>query len=211
MTPHEGKHLDGLLATLRRRDDAERPSPEVVRTVLDQYAARTGTSARTARLLPSGPRPTRSVAWRAAAAACGLAAAAAWWLVAAPPDRSVRIHNGAAPIDAAAPVAGQPAEDTTVSRRDTGDVPMPAAPALEQGSDAIDDNGIEVRPASFVALSPIAGDVGVVRLMRVQLPETAIRALGFDLQAPTMPPDGFVEADVLLGEDGVARAIRLIP
>ena len=211
MTPHDAKHLDSLLADLRRRDDADTPSPRVVRTVLDHCAAQASTAPVASSTLVAPARASRPVAWRAAAAACGLSAAAAWWLFAALPDQSVRLRTGAAPIDDAAPsIAGRPPASTPAPGSDAVDSRGPAAPPLATGPDrTVDDDG--AMSPSFVALSPIAGDAGVVRLMRVQLPETAVRALGFDVPAPFVPPDGFVEADVLLGEDGMARAIRIIP
>ena len=65
---------------------------------------------------------------------------------------------------------------------------------------------------AFVALSPVAAqDLGSVRVMRVRLPGAAVRTLGLAVPVPAVQQDGFVQADVLLGEDGMARAIRLLP
>jgi hypothetical protein len=64
---------------------------------------------------------------------------------------------------------------------------------------------------SFLPLLPMTdGEFGIVRLARVRLPGRAADALGFDLWTPAPGADGFVEADVLLGEDGMARAIRFV-
>jgi hypothetical protein len=53
-------------------------------------------------------------------------------------------------------------------------------------------------------------ELGTIRLARVRLPDQAVRTLGLDARAPLPGVDGFVEADVLLGEDGLARAIRFV-
>jgi hypothetical protein len=51
-------------------------------------------------------------------------------------------------------------------------------------------------------------EIGALRIARVRLRGPAAAVLGLDGRLPPMGPDEFVEADVLLGEDGLARAIR---
>jgi hypothetical protein len=64
---------------------------------------------------------------------------------------------------------------------------------------------------SFVRLLPITEhDLGSIRVARVRLPGQAVRALGLEAQPTSFGTAEFVEADVLLGEDGMARAIRVV-
>jgi hypothetical protein len=64
---------------------------------------------------------------------------------------------------------------------------------------------------AFVRLLPITEhDLGSIRVARVRLPGPAARALGLDARTATLGTAAFVEADVLLGEDGMARAIRVV-
>jgi hypothetical protein len=46
-------------------------------------------------------------------------------------------------------------------------------------------------------------------MMRVRLTPRAASSLGLMAQA-SVSSDGYVQADVLVGEDGMARAIRLV-
>lgn len=216
MTPHDVKHLDGLLADLRRRDQADQPSPDTARVIMDCFASLAPG------LLPVVRRPDaapagRPAAWRAAIAALGVASAAAWWLFAALPDRT---PIAVVPAATFAPVAGmEPGTDAalrgrTVPSSERQRVPAPAAPPPSVTAERfVDHSVIDDRAAAgavpFVALSPAPGAAGAFHLMRVQLPESAIWTLG--LEPPASRDSGFVEADVLLGEDGVARAIRIIP
>jgi len=67
----------------------------------------------------------------------------------------------------------------------------------------------EVEP--FVRLLPMTQEeLGTIRLARVRLRGQAARTLGLEARIPLPGADGFVEADVLLGEDGLARAIRFV-
>lgn len=63
----------------------------------------------------------------------------------------------------------------------------------------------------FVRLLPITEqELTGIRLARVRMRGQAAQTLGLDLRIPLPGADGFVEADVLLGEDGLARAIRFV-
>ena len=62
---------------------------------------------------------------------------------------------------------------------------------------------------TFEGLAPLdAEQFGAVRMMRVRLTSGAASSLG--LAHASLAGDGFVQADVLVGEDGLARAIRLV-
>jgi hypothetical protein len=64
--------------------------------------------------------------------------------------------------------------------------------------------------AEFVALDygDTLADVESVHVVRVQLPPTALTALGWPMSEEADLP---VNADLLVGHDGVARAIRFVP
>jgi hypothetical protein len=64
-----------------------------------------------------------------------------------------------------------------------------------------------VEPIEFVPLLPFTDQElsGSFQIVRVQMPSASLGAL----RPPLAHPDEIVEADVLLGEDGRARAIRL--
>lgn len=63
--------------------------------------------------------------------------------------------------------------------------------------------------AAFVELAPTtAEDWAAARVLRVRVPEHAIRRLL--LEPPGFTSGGMVQADLVLGEDGFARAIRLV-
>ena len=59
----------------------------------------------------------------------------------------------------------------------------------------------------FIPLMPLTEQElgGSFHLVRVQLPGASLGRL----RPPLQPPNEMVEADVLLGEDGMARAIRI--
>lgn len=62
-------------------------------------------------------------------------------------------------------------------------------------------------PMDFIPLMPMTGHElsGSFQIVRVQMPRASLGALA----SPLEHPDEVVEADVLLGEDGMARAIRV--
>jgi hypothetical protein len=50
---------------------------------------------------------------------------------------------------------------------------------------------------------------GFSHVIRVRLPRTEMRRFGFSVREGSMPP--LVDADVLVGRDGLARAVRFVP
>jgi len=91
-----------------------------------------------------------------------------------------------------------PSQASEVDRNDVAPARDVSAPATA-----------EVEP--FVRLLPMTQEeLGTIRLARVRLRGQAARTLGLEARMPLPGADGFVEADVLLGEDGLARAIRFV-
>ncbi len=105
------------------------------------------------------------------------------------PERRVAPPTRVPQPGAAPPVGERPASEAG-----------PAAAAAVQPADA-------ETPIEFVPLMPAAEQdlTGSFQIVRVQMPSASFGAL-----RPAMgQPNAIVEADVLLGEDGRARAIRL--
>ena len=62
----------------------------------------------------------------------------------------------------------------------------------------------------FYPLTYSAIPVNQGRLVRLELPAASLAALGVDPAAVAGPQQGSVVADVLVGEDGLARAVRFV-
>ncbi len=92
----------------------------------------------------------------------------------------------------------EPAE-IPVAESAAGELPLVSSPVAEMRD--------SVAPIEFVPLMPIAEQElsGPFQIVRVQLPSASLGPL----RSPIARPDDIVEADVLLGEDGRARAIRV--
>jgi hypothetical protein len=83
--------------------------------------------------------------------------------------------------------------------------PNPFESSIAQSS--IDQSLMAPSPDEFLPLIPITAQelTGSFQIVRVQMPRASLGAL----RSPLEQPNELVEADVLLGEDGMARAIRL--
>jgi hypothetical protein len=70
------------------------------------------------------------------------------------------------------------------------------------------------QPADYDGFIPLPNSAGVaadeddVNLVRVEVPRSAMIALGIDVSADRA--EELVEADVMLGSNGVARAVRFL-
>ena len=104
-----------------------------------------------------------------------------------------------------------------LSRRTTHVKPTPAArlsqspitepPITQSPITPIAQSPVPQSPDVFVPLMPMTEQElkGSFQLVRVQMPRASLGAL----RSPLDHPNELVEADVLLGEDGMARAIRV--
>jgi len=86
----------------------------------------------------------------------------------------------------------------------------PAPPQVAASSSPAAVAGAEEDDAAFVALPNAAGSLQDedVDLVRVELPRSAVTALG--MPAGDDSDAGSVEAEVLVGPDGMARAVRFL-
>lgn len=108
------------------------------------------------------------------------------------PER-LRAVDGADAVDAEDVAGG--------ARAGTNDRAAGGAAETFAAEVAADDAFVELVPTTLQ-------DFSTVRLVRVRLPESALRQLS--ISPPGPPREGFVQADVLLGDDGFARAIRVV-
>jgi len=170
----------------------------------------------TARVANEPFRRVRRVVALAAAAAIIIAVGAAVWFTRQPVTQAdVMSAAKAVTTDAAglksAPL--DPADAKSAAAEATGLKPGAAnaavAPRISRSASRTSLPPV-IRPAGFVPVPAAAGlpqfESGVI--VRVALPVTALPSYGVDIsRASSNQP---VEADVLLGQDGLARAIRLV-
>ncbi len=162
----------------------------------------------------SAQQPSRAPAWLApAAAAAAVLVAVVWWT--SPQATRAPMQS---PARHSEPVSTRPAEtgtptaphdelasnrapqasargDATVSRRTPGPLTSSPRRAASEGA--------------FITLSAAVGlpdfESGVI--VRMELPQSALPAYGLEIFPESKTP---VEADLLIGQDGQARAIRLV-
>lgn len=212
----EQERLNDLLRELAAHDARAEPSARVERAVMNRRGERFATR-RSAVAAQQPALPDHRPGWLPARVSLGVAgAAAALLLVAWAGTRPVEPTGTVEPTrqgtsavvqaDSIPPVA--PAEEPLPANSE--EQPSPTAPSSVAPARAgIQPVAGEVEP--FVRLLPMMEqELGTIRLARVRLPDQAVRTLGLDARAPLPGVDGFVEADVLLGEDGLARAIRFV-
>jgi hypothetical protein len=199
-----GKALTQGLAAVARADLAADPSPEVRQRVLTAWDR----------------RASRDRA-RSGLAAFAIAATTACLVVRygpapvsggrpAPPSASV------SPVERAEPSLRPAGDDREVAVADAAETPLVETPAAKvrttrSGRPLPVDRARGVRDmVTFVPLWP--GDRVTdesLRVMRVRLSRASLA--GFGLPLDELGIDAHLQADVLVGEDGVARAIRLVP
>ena len=124
------------------------------------------------------------------------------------PPEAAKATEQALEEERPAPVVSEqaplPAEPRTAYR------PRAATPTIAELPTAelqIAQSPVTQSPNEFLPLMPITAQelAGSFQLVRVQMPRASLGAL----RSPLEQPNELVEADVLLGEDGMARAIRV--
>ncbi len=179
------------LKTLARDDENLQAPARVEANLLGAFRERTRRRSRV----------WRSLSWAGAAATVVIAA----WLLAEHPWRS----SGAPAqpnIEAVAPAATRhrTSPTTTVNRKDdTAEArTLARRPRRVRHLAAADSVG------EFIALSSTSYPLGDGMVVRVELPRSAPALVG--LPIPDGDVSGTITADVVLGQDGVARAIRFV-
>jgi hypothetical protein len=219
MTNWETDHrLTDMLAEIARQDEQIAPPSRIEQRVLASWDARVARPARHERERFGDVRRAASAArsW-ILLGSVGVAVAAVAIIIVR--DRQQPVVGGAPPISAGADTSSRISADVpsgmvgdarapggeaagTAAAMSIGDaVPATVVPAAEE---------LE-QPAEFYPIRPDALQVmsGPVRVARVRLPREVLADLGV---VPDINRVGeSVQADVVFGEDGVARAIRLVP
>jgi len=148
---------------------------------------------------------SRSRAWRPlAAAAVIVLSAGAVWSIASRRDANV---PAPAPVPSSVVRLAPAAADSAVAMNS---VTTTSKAAAHRPTPA------RVTRAQTVAVSPFVPWPGAEtlpafesgRLMRLDLPESVALSLGL---TPRAPRSGVVRADLLVGQDGLARAVRIAP
>lgn len=118
----------------------------------------------------------------------------------APPEQAVATPHHRRPAHRATPQA--------VAQKPAGVVGPATPPAVNAEAASGDEQASEIA-TSFISLSGARGlDADSLQLVRVELPRSAL--LSFGLPMNVERADERVKADVLVGNDGVARAIRFV-
>ena len=193
---NEEQLLTELLGDVARAD-AHLSAPHLELRVMQATALQ--------RLSPS--RPIAMYVVIAAAAVFVVLVPAAFWMnthVPAPAATSIVTTTEQPIAPAAAPVVPKQPRPALTRR------PIPPSQrAAEQpvAQSAIAHSPVAPSPDEFVPLMPMSEQElsGPFQLVRVQMPRASLGAL----RLPLEHPNELVEADVLLGEDGMARAIRV--
>jgi hypothetical protein len=154
---------------------------------------------------PSGPNAMYVVI--AAAAVFVVLVPAAFWMnthVPAPAATSIVTTTEQPIAPAAAPVAPKHPQPALARRAIPPSQRAAQEPVVQS---AIAHSPVAPSPDEFVPLMPMSEQElsGPFQLVRVQMPRASLGAL----RLPLEHPNELVEADVLLGEDGMARAIRV--
>jgi anti-sigma factor RsiW len=179
-------------------------APEALgRRLVDAFAERQSTSRAVVR---------PATGWMRAAAALLLAggAAAWWWTARGEPATEGPLEPHAVIADARRP---EPAHAPGVVP--TGDSPrtVPAVsgrPRLRVARHRAAPAFSVIHPVGFVALPGAAGlpDFESGQIIRMEIPLTSLPTYGIEIQPDAQGSP--VEADLLVGQDGQARAIRLV-
>ena len=104
-------------------------------------------------------------------------------------------------------IAAAPSVAIDASTRQTPTLPTPETRPTPTTRPTLTTPSVPESSDEFIPLVPIAEQelTGSFQIVRVQMPRGSLGRL----RSPLERPDELVEADVLLGADGMARAIRV--
>ena len=163
--------------------------------------------------IPAPARPRNLARWRLAAAALILFAVAVALLQGAAPPNSKRDVSGGgshaprerSPQRATVPDKQEQKIETNVAKKTSTKRHMRRRAATSDDVASTDETVTDYIPLTYLA-DATAVESGTV--LRVELPPSALIAVG--LPAPVERTDSRVKADVVVGDDGVARAVRFV-
>jgi hypothetical protein len=183
------------------------PSEALSRRLLDAFAERQLAQSAVARVVSS----RTGNGWQRAAAAVLVAAGGVllWSTMSNEPETDKPRDVFAAVAEIRTPEANQPAPSVQPAadvRRGSATAPASQRPrrSRQRGFPAV------VRPVGFVALPGASGlpDFESGEIVRIEIPVTSLPSYGIEILPDAQGSP--VEADVLMGQDGQARAIRLV-
>jgi hypothetical protein len=211
----EQTRLNELLGDLSRRDAGLHPPAGVQRAVMERWLERQAGPSFPRDAVPSAsgwyPLRTRVTLGLAGVAATLVLAA---WVLGRPVENEIS-HTSIPEMTenlSTHPVIGVPAAEAVASSEPG--TPPQGPPSIRYTTvppttSPVRAVAADVQP--FVRLMPTTEqELEGIRLARVRMRGQAARTLGLELDMPSPGADGFVEAEVLLGEDGLARAIRFV-
>jgi hypothetical protein len=197
----------GLMALADATAD-DGASDALERRLLEVFAERQSTPRPASE--PASEYARRSTGWLRAAAAILLtgAAAALWWSARSEPAAERASTTGAAQADARKPEPA-PAPGVALTGDSQRTTPVVAAGHRPRAVRSRPSSPV-VRPLGFVELPGAAGlpDFESGQIIRMEIPLTSLPTYGLEIlpDAKGSP----VKADLLVGQDGQARAIRLV-
>ena len=184
------------------------PPDALGRRLLEVFAERQSTPRPASE--PASEYARRSAGWMRAAAAILLtgAAAAWWWSARSEPAAERASTTGAVQGDARKP---EPAPAPGVALTGDGQRPTPVVAAGHRPRAVRSrPSSPVVRPLGFVELPGAAGlpDFESGQIIRMEIPLTSLPTYGIEILPDAQGSP--VKADLLVGQDGQARAIRLV-
>ena len=196
------------LRGLAEHDAASSSSPGLEAQLMAAFVAHRRGAQTTAEPAESPRTPAR---WLALAAGLMLSVAGLTWWVSRPvPLVRQAAQIGSQDASAAAPHAGTAARPSAAPQV-VGTEVAAAVPATRLARSARRPvPPAPVRPTGFVPIPAAAGlpDFESGEIVRMGIAVTSLPNYG--LEIPDDPPDARVQADFLVGQDGQARAIRLV-
>jgi hypothetical protein len=198
------RQLSQGLRALAAATAADRPPDALGRRLLEVFAERQST--------PERPVARHATGWMRAAAAVLLtgAAAAWWWSARREPAPESPVTTRAVRADLRKPEsAPAPGAVLTADRARTTPVVAASDRPRVAGHRRAPASPV-VRPVGFVALPGAAGlpDFESGQIIRMEIPLTSLPTYGIDILPDAQGSP--VKADLLVGQDGQARAIRLV-
>ena len=202
---YQVRRLDASLKALSRADERREMPHGAQAELLRAFRART----------PLRLDTGRTLRWLSAAAAVLILAGGALLLLRHARPSSSAIKPGQSPAVArpspAATAASNRAADNVVQPESVKPVQSQAKVPTRRTLGTVKPAASDLEDlADFIPL-PYADDdspVGAAELVRVRLPESALGVLGFPVRYESA--DQAITADIVIGEDGVARAIRFV-
>lgn len=192
--------LDDLLRRLAKDESRIEAPARLERAVLAAWDAEH----------PSAPAPRHRrrmvvARWGALAAGLSMAVAAGWYSAPGVPAPTPRLPAAPA-MSVAVPRPPARGDDVSVVVENARhDVATPVMHRAGTGSQHVEP--VEREATTVVLIGEPLASGEMLRLVRMRAPTSALTALGL---RPTRPPSAeHVDLDVFVGEDGVARAVRL--